>query len=301
MDITASRNGLRALKALFVLLLVFLYAPLLILFVFSFNDDTTLSFPLDSFTTRWYEQFLGNPELVNSLKTSAIVAAISSAICVVLGVLASIVLVRRQFPGKSAASAFLLTPLVIPYVVFAIALLILFKTVDVFAEKWFGVVFGLSIWTVVIGHVVIFLPFTILVLVPRLERIDVRLEEAARDLGAGSLRTFRSITLPLILPAVVSAFLIAFTFSFDEIVVANFVAGTEVTWPIYLYSQLRFPSLLPQAIAVAVVVFAASLLIVLAAELGRRFAERRLDAAPDESDDVVFAPGRAGTVGSAAR
>jgi spermidine/putrescine transport system permease protein len=283
MDVATSRNGLRALKVFFGLLVLFLYAPLVVLFVFAFNDDTTLRFPLEGFTTRWFEQFLSNPELTASLRTSAIIATASAAIAVALGILASLVLVRRRFFGKSAATAFLLTPLVIPFVVFGIALLILFKTGDVFFEQWFGFTIGLSIWTVVIGHVVVFLPYAILVLAPRIERIDERLEEAARDLGASGWRTFRSITLPLITPAVLSSFLIAFTFSFDEFAVANFVVGDQVTFPIYLYSQLRFPTLLPQAIAVAVVVFVASLLIVLAAEIGRRVLERRLDAGPTGS------------------
>ena len=122
----------------------------------------------------------------------------------------------------------------------------------------------------VIGHVVISLPYTILVLMPRLQQIDVSLEEAAYDLGASRLRTFRSITLPLILPAVVSAFLIAFTTSFDEYAVASFVVGTRATFPIYLYSALRFPNQLPQVIAVAVVVITISLVVVVAAEGGRR-------------------------------
>ena len=120
------------------------------------------------------------------------------------------------------------------------------------------------------------LPYTILVIMPRLQQIDVTLEEAARDLGAGRLRTFRSITFPLILPAVVSAFLIAFTTSFDEYAVASFVVGSSTTFPIYLYSALRFPNQLPQVIAVAVVVIAVSLAVVVAAEVGRRVAERRL-------------------------
>ena len=200
-DIAVSKNGLRGLKVFFGLLVVFLYAPLLVLFVFSFNDDSTIRFPLQGFTTQWYQDFLANPELTGSLRTSAIIAAIASTMAVLLGILASLVLVRRRFFGKSGATAFLLSPLVIPYVVFGIALLILFKTVDVFLDQWIGVTIGLSIWTVAIGHVVIFLPYAILVLAPRIERIDERLEEAARDLGATGLRTFRSITLPLIVPA----------------------------------------------------------------------------------------------------
>ncbi|HXK15002.1 MAG TPA: ABC transporter permease subunit, partial [Gaiellaceae bacterium] len=162
----------------------------------------------------------------------------------------------------------LLSPLVIPYVVFGISLLLLFHQLGV----------PRSLVTVVIGHIAITLPYTVLVIVPRLSQIDVSLEEAAFDLGASRLRTFRSITLPLILPAVVSAFLIAFTTSFDEYAVASFVVGTRVTFPIYLYSALRFPNQLPQVIAVAVVVLLVSLTVVIGAEIGRRVAERRFAA-----------------------
>ena len=117
-------------------------------------------------------------------------------------------------------------------------------------------------------------------LLPRLQQIDVSLEEAAFDLGASRLQTFRLITLPLILPAVVSAFLIAFTTSFDEYAVASFVVGSRTTFPIYLYSALRFPSQLPQVIAVAVVILTLTLVVVVGIELWRRRAESRLGEAP---------------------
>jgi spermidine/putrescine transport system permease protein len=236
--------------------------------IFSFNDSQLPSFPLSGFTLHWYHQFLVNADLRAALGASAIVAAISSVGAVVLGVLASIALVRRRFRAKGPVSALLLSPLVIPYVVLGISLLLFFHAVGI----------PRSILTVVIGHVVISLPYTILVIMPRLQQIDVSLEEAACDLGAGRFRTFRSITLPLLLPAVVSAYLIAFTTSFDEYAVASFVVGTRTTFPIFLYSALRFPNQLPQVIAVAVVVIAISLVVVVAAELGRRVAERRLGA-----------------------
>jgi spermidine/putrescine transport system permease protein len=268
MDVALSRNGRRALRVLFLLVVVFLYAPIVILLVFSFNNSELPTFPLSGFTLHWYREFLANGDLRSSLETSAIIAALSSTGAVLLGVLSSLVLARRRFRARSAVSALLLSPLVIPYVVFGISLLLLFHTVGI----------PRSILTVVIGHIVISLPYTILVLVPRLEQIDVSLEEAAYDLGASRLRTCRSITLPLILPAVVSAFLIAFTTSFDEYAVAPFVVGTRTTFPIYLYSALRFPNQLPQVIAVAVVVITVSLFVVVAAEVGRRVAERRLGA-----------------------
>jgi spermidine/putrescine transport system permease protein len=268
MDVALSRNGARLLRVFFFLVVLFLYAPIAILLVFSFNDSAVPSFPLSGFTLHWYHQFLTNSDLKGALETSAIIAALSSLGAVVLGVLASVALTRRRFRGRAAVSALLLSPLVIPYVVFGISLLLLFHQLGV----------PRSLLTVVIGHIVISLPYTILVLVPRLDQIDVSLEEAAFDLGASRLRTFRSITLPLILPAVVSAFLIAFTTSFDEYAVASFVVGPRVTFPIYLYSALRFPSQLPQVIAVAVVVLVLSLMVVVGAEVGRRVAERRLGA-----------------------
>ncbi|HET7555737.1 MAG TPA: ABC transporter permease [Gaiellaceae bacterium] len=265
MDVALSKNGARLLRLFFCLVVVFLYAPIVILLIFSFNSSAVPTFPLSGFTLHWYHDFLVNADLRASLETSAIIATLSSLGAVVLGILASIALTRRRFRGKSAVSALLLSPLVIPYVVFGISLLLLFHQLGV----------PRSLLTVVIGHIVITLPYTILVLVPRLDQIDVSLEEAAFDLGASRLRTFRSITLPLILPAVVSAFLIAFTTSFDEYAVASFVVGSRVTFPIYLYAALRFPDQLPQVIAVAVVVLVVSLTVVIAAEIGRRVAERR--------------------------
>jgi spermidine/putrescine transport system permease protein len=267
-DVALSRSGAWILRGFFLLVVLFLYAPIVILLIFSFNDSAVPTFPLSGFTLHWYRQFLANGELCGALETSAIIAALSSLGAVMLGVLSSIALTRRRFRGKSAVSALLLSPLVIPYVVFGISLLLLFHQLGV----------PRSLLTVVIGHIVISLPYTILVLVPRLDQIDVSLEEAAFDLGASRLRTFRSITLPLILPAVVSAFLIAFTTSFDEYAVASFVVGSRVTFPIYLYAALRFPNQLPQVIAVAVVVLVLSLTVVIAAEVGRRVVERRLGA-----------------------
>ena len=268
MDVALSKNGRRMLAGFFGLLVVFLYAPILILLIFSFNDSELPTFPLSGFTLRWYHQFLTNPDLQAALRTSAIVAALSSVGAVFLGVLASIAFVRRRYTGKAAVSALLLSPLVIPYVVFGISLLLFFHAAGI----------QRSIMTVVIGHIVITVPYTILVLVPRLDQIEVSLEEAAYDLGASRLRTFRSIVLPLILPAIVAAFLIAFTTSFDEYAVASFVVGTQATFPIYLYGALRFPSRLPEVIAVAVVVMIVSLIVVVGAEIGRRVAERRLGA-----------------------
>jgi spermidine/putrescine transport system permease protein len=267
-DIALSKNGARTLRSFFALVVIFLYAPIVVLLIFSFNNSDIPAFPLSGFTFHWYHEFFVNSDLRAALETSAIIAFATSIGAVILGVLSSLALVRGRFRGKSAVSALLLSPLVIPYLVFGIALLLLFHTI--------GVPNGIP--TVVIGHIVITLPYTILVLVPRLEQIDESLGDAAYDLGATRFTTFRLVTLPLILPAVVSAFLIAFTTSFDEYAVASFLVGTRATFPIYLYSALRFPSQLPQVIAVAVVVLLVSLTLVVGAEIGRRVAERRVGA-----------------------
>lgn len=277
MDVAFSKGALRLSRIFFALLVVFLYAPIVLLAIFSFNDNPTPAFPLDGFTLRWYQQFLSNEQLVRALRSSFIVATTSSLIAVGLGIVASFVLVRRRFVGKSVVSALVLSPLVIPYLVFGIALLILFSALDDFLTSTFGIYVGLGLHAIVIGHVVVSLPYAILTIVPRLERLNVAVEEAARDLGASPVETFRRVTLPLIVPALVSAFLIAFTLSFDEYAIASFLAGQDATWPVYLFSQLRFPVLLPQLIAVSVIVMTMSILLVVATEAWRRRAERRLE------------------------
>jgi spermidine/putrescine transport system permease protein len=265
-DIAVSRNGKRVLNVWFAILLLFLYVPLLLLLLFSFNDNNLPVFPLRGFTTQAYQDFVSNPELRSSVVTSAKIAALSSVVAVILGLLAAMALVRRRVVGKSLVSALLLSPLVVPYIALAIGLLVFFNEASV----------PLGVSSLVMGHVVLSIPYTILILVPRLERLDVRLEEAARDLGAGTAQTFRLITFPLILPALVSAYLVAFVLSFDEIVVASFIAGDTTTFPLYLFSQLRFPTLLPQMLAVACVVMLVSALVLIGAEVARRVAERKL-------------------------
>jgi spermidine/putrescine transport system permease protein len=269
MDVALSANGRRVMRVFFALVVAFLYAPIAILLIFSFNKASVPTFPLSGFTLRWYREFLHNGDLQAALETSAIVAAISSMIAVALGILASIGLSRSRFRGRGLVTVLVLIPLVVPLIVLGISLLLLFHVLGL----------QLSILTIVIGHVVISLPYTVLILMPRLAQIDRSLAEAAYDLGAGPVTTFRRVTLPLILPAVVSALLVAFTTSFDEYAVASFLAGSRQTFPIFLYSALRFPSQLPQVIAVAVVVMTLTVVVIVAAEVWRRRVEARLEAA----------------------
>jgi spermidine/putrescine transport system permease protein len=269
MDVALSRNGRRMMRVFFALVIVFLYAPIAILVIFSFNKSSVPTFPLSGFTLHWYHEFVRNGDLQAALETSAEVASTSSVIAVALGILASLGLSRSRFRGQGAVTALILVPLVVPLVALGVSLLLLFNQLGV----------QLSILTIAIGHVVISVPYTVLILMPRLQQIDASLAEAAYDLGAGPLTTFRRVTFPLILPAIVSAFLVAFTTSFDEYAVASFLAGTQQTFPIFLYSALRFPSQLPQVIAVAVVVISITVVVIVGVEVWRRRAEARLEAA----------------------
>jgi spermidine/putrescine transport system permease protein len=289
-NLAASRSGKGFLWVAFWLLVVFLYAPILILGIFSFNDRDVVSFPWQGFTTRWYEGLFDNPQILEALRTSAWIALVASIITTILAIPAAIALQRRRFRGKAVASGFMLAPLVVPLVVLGTAMLLLFNYV--------GIPFGPI--TLIIAHVIIALPFAILTLTPRLERIPVAIEEASRDLGAGGLTTFRQITLPLLAPAVVSAFLIVYVISFDEIVLASFLAGTTTTFPLYVYSQLRLPRSLPQIPAVAVLVLLVSTILVVSAEVLRARSDRLLGEGQIRVDDdggeavPVMAPGRGG-------
>lgn len=288
MNMAASRTGRAGLWGAFWLLVVFLYAPLLVLIVFSFNAREFMSFPWEGFTLHWYRDFLANEQIVNALRTSAWIAVVASCLTTILAIPASIALQRRRFFGKGLVSGFLLAPLVVPLVVLGTAMLILFN--------YIGVPFGPI--TLIIAHVVIALPFAILTVMPRLERIPVALEEAARDLGGNWWTTFRTITFPLLAPAVVSAFLISLVISFDEIVLASFLAGSTTTFPVYVYSQMRLPTQLPQMPAVATVVLVLSAILVTLAEMIRARTDRALEAGASVAEmpepDIALAPGPKG-------
>ena len=280
MELASSRGALWLLRLFFVGLVVFLYVPLLVLVVFSFNKGD-VSFPLQGFTFSWYTRAWQNPALVASLERSAIVATVTSVLAVALGVLASYALVRRVFRGKSAFSALVFSPLVIPYLVFGIALLVLFKMIDKVLIAVAGTYIDVGMHAVIIGHVVVALPYTILTILPLLERLSVSLEEAAHDLGASPWKTFWRVTFPLLMPALVSAFLIAFTLSFDEYAIASFLAGQQVPWPVFLFGQLRVSTNLPEMVAVSSLILVVSVALVVSAEVGRQRSERRVNIAAE--------------------
>lgn len=243
------------------LLALFLYLPIFLLLLFSFNDAATLTFPLSGFTLRWYRELLEAGELLGSVRNSLVVGLLSSLAATALGTMAAIGIVRFRFPGRNAFLAVSAMPLVIPSVVLGVALLILFRQlVDV----------ELSLWTVGLGHVVINIPIVILIVAARLAGFDEHLEEAAMDLGATYWRTQWRITLPIIFPALVAAFLTAFTTSFDEYAMSVFIVGTDATLPVYMYSQLRFPRRLPIIVTLGALIMVTSILIIVSAERLRR-------------------------------
>lgn len=248
------------LRGYYWLLAVLLYVPLLILFVFSINANTSLTFPLRGFTLDWYEELFASERLLDAVRNSLIVAAASSTAATVLGTMIGILLSRFEFRGKGILTGLAILPLIVPYVVLGVALLILFHAVGVQS----------SMVTVIAGHVVVALPYTTLIVLARLVGSEPGLEEAAMDLGATYPSTLRVVVVPMAMPAIVSAWITAFTVSFDEFAIALFLTGRDTTFPVYLFGQLRFANTLPVLIAGAVLLMIGTLFLILVAERIRR-------------------------------
>jgi spermidine/putrescine transport system permease protein len=249
-----------ALGGYYALLLALLYLPIAILVLFSFNANTALAFPLMGFTGEWYTKALTTPAAVDAARNSLTVAAGSSSLATTMATMVAVLITRYQFRGKGILLSLTLLPLIVPYIVLGIALLLLFAALDV----------DRSLWTVGIAHTVIALPYALLIVAARLAGISPHLEEAAADLGADYATTLRRVTLPIIAPSVVAAWLVAFTASFDEFALALFLAGPDPTLPVFIYGQLRFASRLPMLIALAAMVMAGTLSLALFADRLRR-------------------------------
>jgi spermidine/putrescine transport system permease protein len=245
--------------------LVFLYGPLLLLPVFSINDSIYVALPLSGVTFRWYAELADNAALLAALVNSIQVGVAVALVSTTLGLLAAKAFTGRRFTGRGVVGGMIMLPLVVPGIIFGIALLIVFRRIaDV----------DLSLWTIGAGHVLICTPFATLTLVSRLEGFDRSLEEASLNLGENAWTTFWRITFPLALPGILASLLLTFTISFDEIVLAFFLSGTDQTLPIYIYSQLRFPQRLPMVLALGTCILVVSVVLVAAAEWLRRGSER---------------------------
>ncbi len=240
--------------------LLFLYAPIILLPIFAFNDGAIVAFPLAGFTTKWFDQLWVEPALHLALKNSLIIAISSSILATCLGIFAARASTRYDFPLKGGIIGMIMLPLVLPEIILAIALLVVLL----------GIGLPLSIYTVILGHVLVCTPFSIAVLTAAFQSLDKSLEEAAYDLGESPASTFRLIILPLVTPGIISSLLMTFTISLDEFLMAFFLAGTEPTLPVYIFSQFRFPKSVPVVLALGTVLVLASIILLTIAEYFRR-------------------------------
>lgn len=243
-----SRGGGLLLRVYAGLVYVFLFAPILVVALTSFNPEGRATIPT-ALTTDWYADLMEDDQLLDALWTSLQIAVLTALIASTLGLLAAYGLSRYRFPGRGAVQGLFYLPMLVPGVVSGVSLIIWFNRIGL----------DTGYVTILIAHVIFALPFTLTIILTSFAGFDTRLEEAAQDLGATPLRTFRRITLPLVLPGILGGALIAFTLSFDEFVLTFFVAGGGVqTLPIVIYNRIRY-LLSPEINAIATIVMAFSI------------------------------------------
>jgi len=239
------------------LVLLFLYLPIAVLIALSFNDSG-LPTAWTGFSTRWYESVVTDEKILGSAANTIIIGAISTIIATAIGTLLALGLERLT--NNALLDGLVFVPGIIPDIVLAIALLSFYNLVF---TGLLGLKLGL--WSVIVAHVVFNITFVTAIVRTRLRHFDISIEEASLDLGANEITTFRRITLPIILPGVIAAALVAFTLSVDEFVVAFFTAGTTITFPIQVYSMIRFGGT-PEINAIATVVVFVSFVLILASQ-----------------------------------
>ena len=239
---------------------VFLYLPMTLIPIFSFNDSVQAAFPLKGFTLAWYETLAANERLHAAVGNSVIVATVAAAVATACGTLIAYADTRRRGRFAPMIAGLARLPLLIPGVIIGIALLILVNLIDL----------GPSLAAIILGHIAICLPISVTVMRTRFRAVPRSLEEAAMDLGADEWTMFRRVVLPLVLSAVAASFLLTFITSFDEFIAAFFLTGTNTTLPIFIWSQLRFPRELPGVMALGSIILALSIIFVTVAEVLRR-------------------------------
>jgi putrescine transport system permease protein len=229
-----------------VLGLAFLYLPIVILVIYSFNASRLVSV-WGGWSIRWYVELLHDEAMRNAAWTSLGVGAVSATAATVLGTLAAVALVRAgRFPGRTLFSALVFAPLVMPEVITGLALLLLFVAIDV--DRGF--------WTITVAHTTVTLCFVTVVVQARLIDFDINLEEAAMDLGCPPWKAFLTVTLPLIFPAIAAGWMLAFTVSLDDLVIASFTTGPgATTLPLRIYSEVRL-GVKPEINAVSTIMIA---------------------------------------------
>ena len=241
--------------------LVFLYAPIMLLPLFAFNDGTIIAFPLQGFTGRWFAELMTTPALHEAVVNSLIIAVTSAVLATTLGIAAARAATMDSFPGKGGITSFIMLPLVLPEIIVAVSLLVIVVRV-----------LGLPLgnWTIILAHTLICMPFAIAVLNGAFANLDRSMEEAAMDLGQSRWGAFRLVTFPLVMPGIVSSLLISFTISLDEFIIAFFLSGNSPTMPVYIWGLMRFPDSLPVVMALGTILVALSILLLTIAEIIRR-------------------------------
>jgi putrescine transport system permease protein len=255
--------------AALVIGLAFLYLPIVILVIYSFNASRLVAV-WGGWSTRWYAELAADAPLLGAASISLRVAALSASAATLLGTLAAVALVRfGRFRGRLPFAAMIYAPLVMPEVITGLSMLLLFVAISV--DRGF--------WTVVIAHTTMAMCFVAVVVQARLVDFDMSLEEAAMDLGASPARTFMAVTLPLILPAIAASWMLAFALSLDDLVIASFTTGPgATTLPIRIYSEVRL-GVSPEMNAVCSVMVAVVGIAVIAASLLTKLSAARGGAA----------------------
>ena len=245
----------RGLQVYAIVFLIVLYLPVLFIPLFSFNDSIYVRFPMQGFTFNWYVDLWTRDTVWAALKNSLTVGLWVSVISTGLGGVAARAITRYRMPGQSAIITLAMLPLIVPGVIFGVALLVLVSRLGI----------PLSLYTVGFGHLIICLPFAIATLLPRFEGFDRSMEEASADLGETGWWTFWRVTFPMVAPGIVASLLLTFTISFDEFIMTFFLSGTDTTLPIYIWTQLRFPREFPAVLALSTIILALSFVMVFVA------------------------------------
>ncbi|MEG4028847.1 MULTISPECIES: ABC transporter permease [unclassified Microcoleus] len=271
LDLLVRAIGKKWLWVQAVLAFAFLYLPILILIIYSFNASR-FNAVWRGFTLDWYRSLFSNAGATiatsssagiwTALNNSLLIAAISTVLASIFGTMLALALERFHFPGRKAVEALLFLPIIMPEITIGISLLVFFTLVFRIVENLTGIRLNLGLPTVIIGHVVFNISFVTITVRARLAELDPQLEQAAFDLGANEWRAFWRVTLPLIWPAIFSAALLAFTLSLDDFVVTFFTTGVgSMTLPLFVYGMIKF-SVTPAINAISTLMLLASLLLV---------------------------------------
>lgn len=239
-----------------ILIYGFIFLPVVVLVLFSFQDSRLPIMPFKGPTLKWYDAVISDDRLVDSMINSLIVASSSSLLAVILGFLAAYALARFHLPAKGVQRALLTAPLTVSYLIIALGLLIMFNALGI----------SRSLWTVGIGHVVINTPLCFAIIYSQMGDHQINIERAARDLGANEWQTLLLITAPMMLPSILASFFLSVTFSWDEFIISFLLSRFDVTLPVEIWGMLR-SGLSPKTNAAGSLVFLISIVLLLLAEL----------------------------------